>query len=222
MATQNYADKGTQYFSHARVDIAPLLPAAAPRVMEIGCGTGATLRWLKAKGICQETAGVELFGAAADAARPHVDQIIVGNAETLIDSGFGLAGEPTFDLILCLDVLEHMVDPWAFVQKLEAFLKPGGLLVGSIPNVRHLATSLPLLLAGQWRYRNQGILDRTHLRFFTKESALSLLTTPTLVVEEWLHAIPGKRARLLNLLSLGLAKDLLALEYLIASRRRGG
>jgi 2-polyprenyl-3-methyl-5-hydroxy-6-metoxy-1,4-benzoquinol methylase len=219
MATQDYADKGSDYFSHARVDIAPLLPAKAARVMDIGCGAGATLRWLKAQSICQETVGVELFEAAAAAARPHVDHVVVGNAEALIDTGFGLADKTAFDLILCLDVLEHMVEPWAFVHKLERFLKPGGLLVGSIPNVRHLGTSLPLLVAGRWRYRSEGILDRTHLRFFTKESALALLTTPTLAVEKWLHAIPGKRARVLNKLSLGVAKDLLALEYLIASRR---
>jgi 2-polyprenyl-3-methyl-5-hydroxy-6-metoxy-1,4-benzoquinol methylase len=219
MATQNYADKGTEYFSHARVDIAPLLPARAPRVMDIGCGAGATLRWLKDQAICTETVGVELFEDAAANARPHLDLTIVGNAETLIDKNFGIAESKTFDLILCLDVLEHMVDPWAFVRKLEHFLKPGGLLIGSIPNVRHLGTSLPLLVAGRWRYRSEGILDRTHLRFFTKESALELLTTPTLFVEKWLPAIPGKRARVLNKWSLGVAKDFFALEYLIASRR---
>jgi 2-polyprenyl-3-methyl-5-hydroxy-6-metoxy-1,4-benzoquinol methylase len=219
MAIQNYADKGLDYFSHARVDIAPLLPTHAPRVLDIGCGAGATLRWLKAQKVAQETVGVELFEDAAAAARPHVDHVVVGNAEALIDSSFGMADKVAFDLVLCLDVLEHMVDPWGFVQKLERLIKPGGLLIGSIPNVRHLRTSLPLLMAGQWRYRSEGILDRTHLRFFTKESALELLTTPTLSVEKWLHAIPGKSARVLNKLTLGMAKDLLALEYLIASKR---
>lgn len=215
---QDYATKPEAYFANARREIAPLLPAHAARVLEVGCGTGSTLRWLKDTGRCGETVGMELFESAAADARKHVDRVVVGDAEGLIDGTFEAA---SFDLILCLDVLEHMVDPWAFVAHAEKLLKPGGTMIASIPNVRHLGVLLPLVFAGRWRYRSQGILDRTHLRFFTRESALALLTTEHLAVARWEHNLPPlvSRGGLVNLLSLGLLRDLLAVQYLVSARR---
>lgn len=217
---QDYTTKPEAYFANPRMDIQPLLPEHASRVLEVGCGTGATLRWLKESGRCQTTVGMELFESAAVLARPHVDEVVVGNAEQLLETAFAPA---SFDLVLCLDVLEHMVEPWAFVAKVDRLLKPGGVLICSIPNVRHLAVLIPLVFAGRWRYRPTGILDRTHLRFFTRQSALELAATEHLHVTKWLHNIPSSlasRSGALNLLTLGLIKDFLAVQYLIASRKR--
>jgi 2-polyprenyl-3-methyl-5-hydroxy-6-metoxy-1,4-benzoquinol methylase len=214
---QDYGDKADGYFAAARRDIEPLLPACTPMVLEVGCGKGATLRWLRETGRCKHAVGMELFDSAAKQAARYADRMIVGNAEALIDTSFGAE---SFDLILCLDVLEHMVDPWSFVAKAERLLQPGGSLVASVPNVRHLAVLAPLLLRGRWRYTHDGILDRTHLRFFTRESALALLTTPRLQVTAWrrkLSPLPSKSGWM-NLATLGLAKDLLASQYLVAAR----
>ena len=135
---QDYTTKPEAYFANPRKDIQPLLPEHASRVLEVGCGTGATLRWLKESGCCQTTVGMELFESAAALARPHVDEVVVGNAEQLVETAFA---PESFDLVLCLDVLEHMVEPWAFVAKVDRLLKPGGVLISSIPNttplVRH-------------------------------------------------------------------------------------
>jgi 2-polyprenyl-3-methyl-5-hydroxy-6-metoxy-1,4-benzoquinol methylase len=214
---QDYTTKPETYFANARKDIEPLLPARASRVLEVGCGTGSTLRWLKESGRCDEAVGLELFDSAASVARKFADSVTVGDAERLIGDAFELA---SFDLILCLDVLEHMVDPWAFIAKAEQLLKPGGAIIASIPNVRHLSVLIPLAFAGRWRYQPQGILDRTHLRFFTREGALALLNTKRLSVTRSLRNLPPTSlGGLLNMLTLGLLRDLLAVQFLISARR---
>lgn len=218
-----YADKPPLYFDNVRSEIAPLLPPLAERVLDVGCGAGATLHWLKQTGRCRTGIGIEMMDSAAAIAAQRLDHVYVGDANELIDTEPALA-PASFDIVLCLDVLEHLVDPWAFVARVQRLLKPGGMLIASLPNVRHLRVVLPLLLAGRWRYETSGILDRTHLRFFTRESALALLTAPGLRVTQWRRRLPPvlSKAGLLNLLSVGLARDLVTMSYLIASQRTVG
>lgn len=215
---QDYTAKPEVYFDNVRREIAELLPPHSQRVLEVGCGAGATLQWLKRDGYCEVTVGMELFDAAAAIARQRLDQVVVGNAEQLIDQSFGPA---TFDLVLCLDVLEHLIDPWLFITKLERLLKPGGTLISNIPNIRHLRVLLPLLVAGRWQYAESGILDRTHLRFFTRNSALELMSPPGLRVTRWLRRMAPRTSPsgVANLATLGLLKDMFAMSYLIASRK---
>ena len=207
------------YFGNVRTQIEPLLAPRAERVLEIGCSSGETLRWLKGTGRAGRAWGIELFEPAAVAARAHAEEVLVGNAEVLIGSAFGTE---QFDLILCLDVLEHMVDPWRFVDTLQHRLAPGGRLVISVPNIRCIKVLLPLVLLGRFRYQEYGILDRTHLRFFTRESALALAAPTMLKVERWLRYMPPSFSKLgmANLLTLGLARDLIATQYLIASTHK--
>lgn len=218
MSTADYTGKHERYFDHARREIEPLLPAHAGHVLEVGCGTGATLAWLKNSGRCTRTTGIEIYEAAAEQARARVDELHVGDAEGLMAQAFM---PESFDVVLCLDVLEHLVDPWAFVGRVRLLLKPGGLLVASIPNVRHARVVLPLLLQGRWQYEDAGQLDRTHLRFFTRESALQLMQCSGLQLQRWQRRMPpaASRSGLANTLSLGLFKDFLAMSYLAASRR---
>lgn len=218
VTTPDYEAKADAYFGNLRRDIEPLLPAHAAQVLEVGCGAGATLHWLKQAGRAGRTVGVELSESAAAVARGRVDELLVGNAETLLPGPFAPA---SFDLVLCLDVLEHMIDPWAFMARVQALLGPGGQVIASIPNVRHLRVVLDLLLAGRWQYADDGILDRTHLRFFTRESALALMSPPGLQVTAWLRRDPprGSPSGLVNLLTFGGTHDLFTRGYLIAARQ---
>jgi 2-polyprenyl-3-methyl-5-hydroxy-6-metoxy-1,4-benzoquinol methylase len=219
--SQDYESKVGEYFADVRTQIEPLLPATAPRVLEIGCGTGATLRWLKANGRVQQSYGIELCEPVAAQARQHVDEVIVGDAERLIDDVFpGMQ----FDLILCLDVLEHMIDPWRFIEKLQRLLAPGGSLICSIPNVRSLKVVLPLMFLGRWRYESAGILDRTHLRFFARQSAMDLASTSGLEVQKWLRIMYPSSSKMgrLHRFTLGLFPDLMTKQYVIASGRPSG
>ena len=102
MKTQNYAGKELEYFGRVRHDILPLMPGFSSSVLEIGCGNGATLKYLKESGMCNQVHGMELTEAMALEAKPHLDQLWVGDAESLIFS----VESQKYDVVLCLDVLD--------------------------------------------------------------------------------------------------------------------
>lgn len=215
---QSYADKSCDYFAHARREIESLLPEYFDRVLEIGCGSGATLGWLRQAYHTKRTVGVEVVQQAAELARNFVDEVYCLDFER---NDLPASGQK-FGLILCLDVLEHMVDPWAVVDRLvRQYLELGGTLLVSLPNVRHYSVVLPLLFRGRWKYLEAGLLDRTHLRFFTRGSALDLLSHPdcgsvkctAMGFEGW------SIKRVLNALSLGLFREFVTYQYFLSVRR---
>ncbi len=213
-----YQDKESGYFGNVRLEIIPLLPAKIDRVFEVGCGSGDTLAYIKSKYGCEFTAGLEIFKDVAEIAKQKVDMVIEGSIEIVeipIDPN-------TIDVILCLDVLEHLVDPWTVVQRLHPLLKPDGVLICSIPNVRNFRVLLPLLLQGQWRYLDDGILDKTHLRFFTKKTAIKLAECSGLTVDliESTGLDARSKAGIINNLTLSIFKPFLEMQYLIRAEKR--
>lgn len=213
-----YQTKASSYFANARQEVASLIPSQCQRVLELGCGSGATLAWLKQQGLVQQTYGVELFAEAAKVAAQHVDVVVQGDVERM---ALEFPAEH-FDVIMCLDVLEHLVDPWRVMAQLVTHLKPGGRLIASIPNVRNWHALLPLLFAGRWQYADAGILDKTHLRFFTCNSAQSLVTGAGLQISSMqrLPLATSPRAKWANRLSLGLLQDFITLQFLICAEKK--
>ena len=211
-----YEDKQDWYYAFVRRDIEPLLPASAPRVLEIGCGGGGTLDWLKQSGRAQWTAGIELSSEAAAIASTRVDDVRCGDANVLLEQ----FPQDSFDLILCLDVLEHLVDPWEALSKIQGLLRPGGRIITSLPNVRHHSVVLPLLLRGRWEYRDAGIMDRTHLRFFSRQGIAGLMRGAGL---REVRALPtyswGSWDKWKDIATLGLLRGLLAFQYLVLAER---
>lgn len=207
----------TTYYSHIRKDIIPLLPAFAETVLEIGCGAGSTLAWLKDQGRCTRTVGIEYEQAAAEKAHVVVDEVICGNAET-ID-----LGERRFDLVLLLDVLEHLIDPWALIDRLQRLhLVPNALVVASIPNIRNYRVLKALVFKGEFKYQDAGILDRGHLRFFTRNSVMELFSTEHLRIEKTLDiTVSKKNYRRFDRLTCGIFHDFFVYQYLISARFKG-
>ncbi|MSP48611.1 MAG: class I SAM-dependent methyltransferase [Alphaproteobacteria bacterium] len=211
-----YSAKPAGYFANARDrEVVPLLAGPVGRALELGCGEGATLARLKEQGLVGWAAGIEIQAEAADRARDRLDQVICGNVETLDDRVL----PRDLDLILCLDVLEHLVDPWAVVRRLAGRLRPGGAIVACLPNLRHVGTLLPLVLNGRFDYAESGTLDRGHLRFFTRSSARDLFEQAGLAIVRIEAPVSGKSA-LLDTLTLGLARDLCAYRYMIRAEVR--
>lgn len=211
-----YEDKNTNYFRLVRKDITPLLPAHVERVLEIGCGTGATLAWLKNEGRADWVGGIELNPAAAALARPRLNLLLEGDVDRQIEQ----LPPQSIDLILCLDVLEHLVDPWQTLQRIESRLRPGGQLIVSLPNIRHYSVLLPLLLRGRWHYEPAGIMDRTHLRFFSRQSAVELLQQAGLPVSQLRSTYAwGTWDRWKDWFSLGLLRGFFSFQYLLAARK---
>ena len=137
------------------------------RVLDVGCATGYLASELVRRG-CR-VVGVEADPAAAEQARAHCEQVVVGDVE---DAGCRdeLAALAPFDAVLCGDVLEHLRDPWATLRSLGAL---GGRVVLSVPNIGHW-TARRALLRGRFPYAEHGLFDRTHLRFFTRAGAREL------------------------------------------------
>lgn len=179
MLEEKYREKIGSYYGNYRSDILPLLPKHVGKVLEIGCGTGNTLAYMKANGYCDWTCGVDLFPSAVEEAATKLDRVYQGNVEQT-----DLPIEPgSIDLILCLDVLEHLVNPQKVVAYLHTLLAPGGVIIASIPNVRHRSVVLPLVFGNKWEYRDSGVLDNTHLRFFVKSTAIELMKSSGLKLE---------------------------------------
>ena len=154
------------------------LVAPGSRVLDVGCATGYLGELLAAKECV--VVGIEADPEAARLARSSgayqaVYEIDLDDATSSLPTG-------AFDVVLCADVLEHLRDPPGTLRRLHPMLAEDGQLVVSLPNVAHLSVRLQLL-AGHFRYTERGILDRTHLHFYTYESARALIEGSGLRVE---------------------------------------
>lgn len=206
------------YYGNPRAEMLPFVPAGVQRVLELGCGSGAFGAALKRSGV-REVVGIEQVPSAAEAARARLDRVLVADVERdELDLPAG-----AFDCLVCNDVLEHLVDPWAALKKLRGLLRPGGALVVSLPNVRFHKVVRHLIWPGQWRYEDDGVLDRTHLRFFTREGARELVESAGFAIERveginptsfplWMRAING--------VTLGALDDMHYLQFAIVGRLR--
>lgn len=209
-----------RYFATPRTEILPFVPEQAARIFELGCGAGATLAAIKAMRTVTWAGGAERDPGAADAARAVLDRLWPGDAEAA--PWEAEIAPASLDLILCLDVLEHLVDPWAMVARLAPLLRPGGRLIVSLPNVRHYKFITNLAFKGDFHYRDAGLLDRTHLRFFVRDTAIDLVTRGGLSLVQCANAHPPKAwdARwILSKLSGGGLDGLTTKQYVLVSIR---
>ena len=159
------------------------LVASGSRVLEFGCATGYMSEVLSSRRKCS-VIGIELSAVAAEAARVHCEKVVAGDAESLdLDEALGA---DRFDVVLFADVLEHLRDPAALLRRVRPFLAEGGSIIASVPNIAHGSVRLALL-RGEFRYRELGLLDNTHLRFFTRESLQDMFEGAGYLITEWLR-----------------------------------
>ena len=206
-----YNEKSAEYFSRARTEIEPLLPQLrneGMRALEIGCSEGHTLDWLKKMKYCDWVAGVDPY------AKLHPSIVTIDEFHPVDIEKNWINFEPaSLDLILCLDVLEHLVNPWEIVRKLDTILKPGGRFIISLPNIRNYHVVFDLAFNGNFQYSESGILDKTHLRFFTRKTAIQLVECAgATMIQVITNDSYRWQKRLLKKLGL---EDLIARQYLI-------
>lgn len=134
--------------------------------LDIGPGSGVSGRMLSELGTNQ------LFGVEID----EQTRLNLRGLYTQVEDRLEAFSDRKFSLILCLDVLEHMPDPFTFLGQAVELLEPGGHILISLPNIAHWSVRIPLLF-GQFQYQNRGLLDRTHLQFFTRKRALELVAS---------------------------------------------
>ncbi len=181
-----YEKKARGYFDRARVDYVhrlPLDPTAS--VLEIGCGTGATGALALKRGRAGRYVGVELFESAAEAAREVLSEVVVGDVEQLEFDWQPAA----FDALILSEVLEHLREPWGVLHKLSRFVRPGGLVLASSPNVAHWRVIRELVL-GRFPLADKGVFDRTHMRWFTPESFVAMFNEAGFTVDRMRPVAP--------------------------------
>ena len=206
-----YDNKSQSYFGIPRREMLEFIPTGVSSVLEIGCGAGAFGALVKQQLGCRYT-GVELMSQAAELARARLDEVIVANIE---QTPLPFPQE-NFDCLVCNDVLEHLIDPWTALRTLTGFLRPGGYVVISLPNVRFSEVVKNLVVRKRWEYEQEGVLDRTHLRFFTESSMRTLFESAGLEILQLrgINAIKyAWRLRLLNIMLFGALSDMRYPQY---------
>lgn len=199
------------YFGHVRSEIAPLLPSSAGSILEIGCSAGGTLRWLKTRYPNATLTGIDGFEGVLPRLTEVVDKAIIA------DLNAPLPNLGRYDLVLALDVLEHLLDPERVLRDLvDNHLAPGGAVIVSLPAVSHYSVSIPLLFGRKFPYADAGILDRTHLKLYVEDSAVGLMNSAGLVVKRGLlGGFHGRKPRLVNAATGGLIKHWLTKQYIM-------
>ena len=225
------------YYTQQRTEVARLIDTRPGQwVLDVGCGEGGLGRIFKQMG-CR-VVGIEVEPGAAVEAEKHYDRVYVADMD-IFDLPFD--GQ-SFDHIVCADVLEHLRNPWRALDRLRPLLKPEGSLVASIPNIRNVET-IADLLKGNFKYSDWGVMDETHLRFFTRRGMEKMFTDAGYAIRDIQPKFDPNRDRILALwnrhglggrirelvLLLGGApfeptdrdlKEMLAIQFFIIAARR--
>ena len=207
-----YTEKKEAYFQGSRPDVVALIPSANNRIIELGCGAGMTLMAAKQAGKASEIVGIDIIERL-----PQHD-LLTSYHQGDIDALLLDMEQGSFDVALCADVLEHLVDPWTALKKLAVLLKPGGTLIVSLPNSRDYMLALKIIIAGDFQYQSEGLLDKGHLRFFCKKNMAHLLQQSGFQVVKFDFRIQKIR-KLLYYITFGLLEQFLVKQYLIVGRK---
>ena len=207
-------------YTSARTDVTAMLPHVPRRLLDIGCSDGSLARTIKDQGA--EAWGIELDAQFAATAAARLDTVLQGDA--LVRTAELVQAGERFDAIICADSLEHMVDPWAVLRNVRKLVDDNGVVIVSLPNVHFYTTFVWLLFRRRWRYRELGIHDRTHLRWFTDLNARDMFAETGFHIEDCVTYYrlvdqpAPKRNRLAPHLAIGPLKSFLAYQYLYRLR----
>lgn len=215
MRNEIWQDPNAAYYTQEKRFLFHMIPDGAGLALDLGCGAGRFGKALLESGKVRALVGVEIFEPAAEAARQYYQKVHVGDIEAM-----ELDYERCFDLVLCGDVLEHLKEPLKVLQQAHRWLKDSGHIVCCVPNVRYWRVWRDLVWRGRWDYASEGIMDQTHLRFFTTLSFRTMLVkagfTP---VREDMRIADGPKQQLFNRLTRGRFKEFLGFQMMFLARK---
>jgi ubiquinone/menaquinone biosynthesis C-methylase UbiE len=205
------------YYKGLRLEIRPFLPARFSTLLDVGCGAGAFGLNLKSD-FGAEVWGIEIVEEMAKLAQERLDQTLAGDCMEILPT----LPERYFDVVTYTDVLEHLVRPDSALELTKRILKPEGVVVASLPNLRYWPAFKRLLLDGDFPQEDSGTFDRTHLRFYTEKSMRRLFESNGWEVLriEGINAYAGLGLRVASVLSMRKLRDLKFLQYAIVARPR--
>ena len=168
-----YQEKNQLYFENVRTELLDLIPnyLQGKTVLELGAGAGETLLYAKQNNYASKVIGYELCALKGSTQySAEIDKFIIGDIEqTDFDEP-----DNSVDVIICGDVLEHLREPAVVLHQMKRILKKDGVIISSLPNFRHYSVMAQIYLKGSFYYQEEGILDKTHLRFFCKKNMIEL------------------------------------------------
>ncbi|MFO1316708.1 MAG: class I SAM-dependent methyltransferase [Burkholderiales bacterium] len=179
---------------HVQKGLVDLLDRPPRTVLDVGCYCGATGALIRQRWPQAAVVGIEPLAEAAAIAATRIDRVVVGKFEDIDHAAEGLT-PGSFDVIVLADVLEHMYNPWRALTHLRRLLADGGVVLASIPNVRNLGLILSLV-GGHWTYAGGGLLDVTHIRFFTLAEIRKLFAETGFEIEHVEHNVDPSLSQL--------------------------
>ena len=208
-------NKAGEYLMSQRSEIVSLVPDGAKKILDVGCAAGDVGLAIKKKLEC-EVVGIEIDSKKAEIASSKMDKVIIGDVEKTdpsLKAGY-------FDCIIFADVLEHLKTPAEVLKKYIGYLKDDGLIVISIPNIRHIKVLFDLIALGEWEYRPSGIMDEGHLRFFTLKSSKRMIEEAGLlpILKNRIFSLKG--SKYLNMITFGIFKNFLTAQYVFLAKKR--
>jgi 2-polyprenyl-3-methyl-5-hydroxy-6-metoxy-1,4-benzoquinol methylase len=211
-----YHDKNHSYYVNDRKELLEFVPSNITSALDIGCGAGKFGRLLKTRSAIQVW-GIEPDKNSASIAESVLDKVI----NDVFDEGSLKKLNRKFDIIFFNDVLEHVPDPdWALLN-CHKLLNPGGVIVASLPNMRFHTLINELLFEQDFKYQDSGIMDKTHLRFFTKKSMIRLFNENGYKIRSIdginQYPVQGKKMKLLQWLLKKWLTDITFLQYAIVA-----
>jgi len=203
------------YFHKKRPEMLKYIPESALKILEVGCAEGTFCSTLRR--IDREIWGLEMNPDAAREARAVCQFVLVGDFDTVFEQ----LPKDYFDCVIFNDVLEHMYSPWDTIKLVKSLLSPTGVLVTSIPNFRFISNIIEIISQGEFKYKpGGGILDDTHIRFFTQKSMQRMFEEQGYEVlqKEGINERNDWKMKLVNLISLGSLNDARYNQFAIVAK----
>lgn len=206
-----------------RNDILDLIPNNIGKVLDIGCGIGTLGEQIKRRNNNVDVVGIELDEQMAELAREKLNNVITEDVDKINLADYFAPNY--FGCIIFADILEHLKNPWDVLKNATNFLNNDGFIIVSVPNVRHYTTIVNLVFRGYWPYRERGIHDKTHLRFFALKNIKELFQYANLKIvriERNYRIIesPNPLNRCTKYLALPFLRNFFVFQYLVVAKKQ--
>lgn len=214
----NLYDKSENYYAGLRSEMLPFFPAGSQKVLDVGCGEGWFGKSIKDKHQ-SEVWGVDISSKSIEIAKKNIDKAFCIN----ISENHSDIPDHYFDSIFFNDVLEHLIDPYTLLKDIKCKLKDDGVVVASIPNMRHFRVLHKLLFKKDFEYEESGIMDKTHLRFFTQKSMIRMFQEAGYEILKVtpINKTKSLRPVIMKILTFGLiGNDISYLQFVITAKKK--